>query len=101
MSVVIEQTAEGSMLRLNGDVSISAARELKGALVETLASGRELTIDLAGLTALDITALQLLWAAQHAAAKAGSQVTLVGPVVEEVKQAMDLVSMERALVEPR
>jgi anti-anti-sigma factor len=94
--VEIEQSAEGpgSVVRLNGDVGICAARELKAALVEALAFSGVLKIDLAGVTAMDITTLQLLWAAQHAAAKAGTQVILARPMPEAVKQAMELAGME-------
>lgn len=88
-------------MRLNGDVAIGAARELKGALIEALAFCRELKIDLTGVTALDMTTLQLLWAAQDAAAKAGIRVILTGPVPEGVEQAMGLASMERFAVDAK
>jgi ABC-type transporter Mla MlaB component len=56
-------------LRLDGDCSLASAAELKTLLLEGLASGSELRVDLKGMEEIDITVLQLLWAAQCAAAR--------------------------------
>jgi anti-anti-sigma regulatory factor len=101
MPVAIEQSVETSTVLLNGDVGIGAARELKCAFTEALASGKGLMIDLTGVTTLDITTLQLLWAAQHAAAKTGIQWVLMEPVPGEVEQAMGLVNMQRSLADSK
>ena len=97
MPVAIEQSAEASTVLLNGDVGIGAARELKSVFTQALASGKGLKIDLTGVTVLDTTTLQLLWAARHGAAKTGIRWVLIEPVPEEVEQAMGLVNMPRSL----
>jgi anti-anti-sigma regulatory factor len=99
--VAIEQSAERSAVRLDGDVGISAALELKSALTEVLAVGQNLTVELAGVTTLDITTLQLLRAAQRAAANAGTAMLLSGPIPEAMELAMGLAGLERFAVNPR
>ena len=98
MPVVIEQSATGSTMRLDGDVGISAALELWGALNKAVASGLELKVDLAGVTALDITTLQLLWAARQAAANADTKLHLAGPMPEAMERAIDLAGLESLAV---
>ena len=100
MPVTIEKRAEGSLVRLDGDAGISAALELKGVLIEALASGPELKVDLSGVTALDITTLQLLWAAERAAAKAGTKLLLSVPVPEAMQRTMSLAGLENFAVNP-
>ena len=94
MPLRIEQSTTGFTVRLSGDAGIAIACELKAALLDALASSTEITIDAAGVIALDITTLQLLWAVHHAASKAGTPLTLVKPVTEPVRQAMILAGME-------
>lgn len=60
------------ILRLEGDCTMAAAAELKAALIQGLAAardlGKDLCVDLGGAGEIDITTLQLLWAAEQAAA---------------------------------
>lgn len=81
-------------MRLEGDAGVSAALELKGVLIQALASGSELKVDLAGVTALDITTLQLLWATEQAAAKAGTKLRLSGITPEAMERAIDAAGLE-------
>jgi hypothetical protein len=60
------------LLRLEGDFNLTSAAELKGVLLEGLASGKELQLDLERTGEFDITLLQLLWSAGREAARAGS-----------------------------
>lgn len=94
----LHQRAKFTVIGLDGDVDIQAAVELKGILLSALLSQQELRIELAELTTLDVTVVQLLWATQHAAATTGTQVILDGPFPEGVKQAMDFANIERAPV---
>jgi anti-anti-sigma factor len=57
-------------VRLEGEVDINSAMELKDRLTEALAVGGEMKLDLSAVSALDITAFQLIWAAERAAKKA-------------------------------
>jgi anti-anti-sigma regulatory factor len=91
--VILDQRAGISVVSLDGDVDIRAATELKDILLAALLTRQELRVELAGLTTLDITILQLLWAARLAAARSDTKLILAGPVSEGAKQAMDLASM--------
>ncbi len=55
---------------MDGDFNLSSAAELKELLLEGLASGKELQLDLQGAGEIDITVLQLLWAAGREAERA-------------------------------
>jgi ABC-type transporter Mla MlaB component len=57
------------ILRLDGDYSLGSAAELKALLLAGLASGNQMEIDLARAGEIDVTVLQLLWAAAREAAR--------------------------------
>ena len=67
MGVALEQGEESSTIRLEGAIDIALAGELRAALLAALTSGGELLIALGGATDLDVTAMQLLWAARRMA----------------------------------
>jgi len=60
------------LLRLAGEVGISSAAALKEALVEALASAGRVELDLEQALEIDVTVLQLAWAAARQAELAGS-----------------------------
>lgn len=64
----LENTGPAALLRLEGELTIEEAGALQHALSATLTPGRELVIDPAGLTRIDVAALQVLLAATRAAA---------------------------------
>ena len=84
MPVTVEQIEAVRFIRLEGEVTIACAAELKKVLLEALASGGELRLDMASATELDITALQLLWAAGREARASGRAYTLEGTVADEI-----------------
>jgi len=67
----VEQNESQSLIRLEGDCTITSAAELKQRLIEGLASGKALRLDLEHTGEIDITVMQLLWAAGREAARAG------------------------------
>jgi ABC-type transporter Mla MlaB component len=69
-----------STVRLAGEVDISGAMELKDRLMEALAAGKEVRLELSGATALDITAIQLVLAVERAAKMAGVAFGIEGSV---------------------
>jgi anti-anti-sigma regulatory factor len=85
------------MVRLEGEVGIGDALELKSVLLDTLALRRGLRIDVAGATALDVTILQLLWASRHAASETGMEFSVGGPVAPEIVLTMDRAGLEKSL----
>ena len=85
MPVTLESQESHSLLRLEGEFNIASAAELKQALLDGLAAGTDLHVDLEQLANLDITAMQLFWAAGKEAARNG--VKFVVPVTEAAAQA--------------
>ena len=65
------------LLELEGDVDISSSAELKDVMMAAIASRKELAIDLHLATDLDLTAVQLLWAARREAKDNGTVFALV------------------------
>lgn len=101
MPVTLDQRAVDSVIGLEGEVDIQAAAELKDLLLGALRSRRELRVDLAGVTKLDITTLQLLWAFERAAAKAGTKLLWGGPMPKAMELAMDLAGLKEFAVDSR
>jgi anti-anti-sigma regulatory factor len=73
LSVTVERNDSRWLIRLEGDVNMLCAAELKGLLLDGLAGGKELQLDLEGVHEIDITILQLLWIAERDAARASSR----------------------------
>jgi anti-anti-sigma regulatory factor len=83
-------------IRLTGCVDISAAAELKRVLMEALNSDlgsgpeteRGLSIDVNALESVDVTAVQLLWAARRQAQAAGREFRFDGPWTPELESLL-------------
>ena len=75
MSVVVDRLETHWLIRLDGECSIASAPELKNLLVEWLASGKELRLDLESAGEIDVAVLQLLWATEREAERSGTLVT--------------------------
>lgn len=54
-------------------------------LIEAISSRKEVQVDLARTTDLDVTAVQLLWAASREARKAGVSFAVAGDVPEKIR----------------
>jgi anti-sigma B factor antagonist len=74
MSVTLEQRENGSLIRLEGTLTLASAGELKELLLQWLGSGENLELDLDRAEYLDITVMQLLQAAGREAARAGARI---------------------------
>ncbi len=86
------------MLRLEGEIGVTCAAELKRALIDAISSGREVELDLAQASDLDVTAIQLLWAARREAEKAGAPFAVAGDVPEKIGRAVSEAGVENFLV---
>jgi hypothetical protein len=82
--VTLQHGEAKSLIRLEGTVEIASAAGLKKVLVEALGSTRELHLSLQSTTALDVTAVQLLWAAELEAKASGIGFALEGEAPEQV-----------------
>lgn len=93
--VQFEQDGAVGRIRLEGVVDIGCAAELKEMLLSALAAGGETRILLERATALDVTAVQLLWAAECAARAAELRWALEGSAPEAVVETMREAGFER------
>ena len=66
-----------SVLRLEGEVDIERAEELKAMITAAIISRKHLQVDLEATTDLDVTAVQLLCCAAREAEKAGTSFEVV------------------------
>jgi anti-anti-sigma regulatory factor len=86
--IVLDESGGISLIRLEGDVNIAMAVEMKSLLLKALASGNELRVGLESATELDVTVLQLLYAAERNAVGAGIRFTVEGQVPKDISVAM-------------
>ena len=82
MPIFLDQNEASCLIRLEGEINISSAAELKKLLLEALSSGKELSLDMERVTELDVTALQLVWAAEREAKASGVNFIRVAPPQE-------------------
>jgi anti-anti-sigma factor len=80
MGIHIEKNDAGSLVALSGTIDIACAAELKALLLEALNTGNEVRISLDGATYLDVTAFQLLWAAEQEARRSGVTFRIEGQI---------------------
>jgi anti-anti-sigma factor len=89
VAIVLEQGEKTSCVRLKGPVDISSAEELKKILMNALKAGGEIQVMLGDSTYLDVTAIQLLWAAQREAARMGVRWIFGDALLEPVRSNLD------------
>lgn len=82
-------------MRLEGEINVAAAAELKKILIEALKSEKQVRVDLEGATGVDVTGLQLLWAAEREGQRAGVGFAREGRVPKDIAA----VAMEAGLEE--
>jgi anti-anti-sigma regulatory factor len=64
------------LIKLEGAVNLASAEELKSLLLEGLVSGRDVHLDLERAEEIDVTVLQLLWAAGREADCKGARMVI-------------------------
>jgi len=89
VGIVLEQHDHSDLIRLEGVIDIESAAELKSILLQALGSGRAVHLTVESATHLDITALQLLWAAERDARTSGSALVREGQVPASVSAALN------------
>jgi anti-anti-sigma regulatory factor len=88
MGIGLEQREESSVICLEGAIDIGSAAELKRVLLEALAPGNAVSVSLDPGADLDVTAIQLLWAAEREARALGVGFKLAGQVPEPVSATL-------------
>ncbi len=94
MPVTLEQSEVASTVRLVGEINIASAAELKKVLMEALVPGKQVRVELDSVTEIDVTALQLLWAAQREAERVGVGFARSGPVREAIAAVADEAGLD-------
>ena len=81
-------------LRLDGELTIYRAAELKPLIIDALQPGGTLEIDLAGVSEIDSAGVQLLMLAKREAQARGGELHLCGhsPAVLDVFDLLDLAA---------
>ena len=82
MAVTLEQSEALNEIRLEGVIDISCAAELKALLLQALESGKTVRVSVEEAVDLDVTAFQLLWAAEREARGLGVEFAFAGRVAE-------------------
>jgi anti-anti-sigma factor len=67
LSVTLEKHQDQCVLRFQGECKVSAAGEIKQALLEALAAGGDIHLDCQNVDEVDLAIVQLLWAAEREA----------------------------------
>jgi anti-anti-sigma factor len=93
--ITLDQSEAQCLICLEGEINIASATEFKQLLVQALTQGKGLRVDLERATELDVTALQLLCAAEREARKLGVAFTVAGRVPEEISAAVIDAGFER------
>lgn len=80
MDVKLDHEAHSAktVVQVAGKATVRSAEQLKAALVEAIAGGREVVLDLSGVTEIDAAFLQLFCAARKSAAAADKLFRLGG-----------------------
>jgi anti-anti-sigma factor len=84
LPLALEVLETHCILRLEGDIDIACSGELKTMITEAILSRKRVLLDLAGATDLDVTAMQLFWAAAREAERAGTPLTVAGALPENI-----------------
>jgi anti-anti-sigma regulatory factor len=88
VGIALSQSDDSSMIQLDGAVGITCAAELKAALLKAIEAGKRISICAGKTTDLDVTAFQLLWAAEREAKKLGKKFALQRDLPESVRSSL-------------
>lgn len=99
MPITLDQGGSVCSIGLVDEITIASAVELKAVLLEALALRKKVLIDLGRTKELDITALQLLWAAEREARLSGNGFALATPMPSDLLLSVNEAGFESLPVE--
>lgn len=85
MAISVDVQEDVRNITLSGVLDIEQAAECKGVMMDALASPLPIRVQVAAVTDIDVTILQLLWAAAAQATSAGSDLIVEGPLSEAIQ----------------
>ena len=77
--MTVESNDTQCVLRLEGDGTMASAAELKTALLQALQTSQDVSVEFSCVPEIDITIVQLLWAAERAAALGNRRLLIRAP----------------------
>lgn len=89
VNVTVEKNDALTLIQLEGAIDIGCASQLKAELLEAFQSGKSIRISAAGVSELDVTAYQLLWAASREAKRSGVDLALADKMPEAVRKSLE------------
>jgi anti-anti-sigma regulatory factor len=93
--VTLEQSESLNQIRFEGVIDISCAAELKAHFLDALNCGKRVRVSVEEAHDLDVTALQLLWAAERASKKLGVELSFAGPMPEQISKTLAQAGFDR------
>lgn len=100
MSIALNQCDDASLIQLEGAIEIGCAAELKTALLDARKAGKGIVVTLGDVSDFDVTAFQLLWAAQRDAREAGLRFAVGGQLPGPIQASLAGLGLDaRALCE--
>jgi anti-anti-sigma factor len=98
LELAVDAGAKGgvTIVAANGDLDLSTARDLERSLVDVQTAGRDVVLDLRGVSFMDSSGLRVILAADARARAAGARFVLVqgSPAVQRV---FELTLLDRRL----
>ena len=88
MEFVLQKSSGGSLLTVTGEVTLDQIEKFKQEIFTALSQEESLTVDLQGITALDLSGLQVLGAAHYSAVKQNRELKVLGSDREVYRQAV-------------
>lgn len=89
MEGIFDRSTTPVTLRLTGELEIGEAAELQARLLEALALGEPIQLAMEAVSGVDVTGLQLLTAAERAAAARGGPWVRSGALPESLRRAAE------------
>jgi anti-anti-sigma regulatory factor len=94
MSISEMPVSDSSLIQLEGVVDIASASQIKSTLLEAMKTRREIRISVDKVTDLDVTAVQLLWAAKREAKRLGVSFAFEGKPSEMILEFLSSVGLD-------
>jgi anti-anti-sigma regulatory factor len=95
LAITVEHREDSSAICLGGTIDIALAAELKTTLLDALMKSKVVLVALDSNAGLDVTAIQLLWAAEREARASGVSFALQGQVPGPVSAALKEAGFEK------
>lgn len=91
----ITKKKDRTQVAISGPMTILQAAELREGLLKAFDAGSDVELSLAGVTEMDLTALQLLCSAHRTSLQKGVRLALVGGQPQAVAAVVELAGMQR------